>query len=67
MKPEYDFSKGERKFYDPDATYSLPIYLEPDVDDFLNRLASEHDASVQELVNEWLRMNIRLIQSVQQP
>jgi len=40
-----------------------PVYLEPDVSDFMNRLADEKDVDVQELVNEWLRTNIRLVQS----
>ncbi len=68
MKEEYDFSKAERgKFYNPDAEFSFPVYLEHDVDDFLTRLADEKGVNVQELVNEWLRVNIQLIQSVQQP
>ncbi len=68
MRAEYDFSKGERgKFYHPDAVFSFPVYLEPDVDDFLSQLAEERDLDIQGLVNEWLRANIRLIQSVQQP
>jgi hypothetical protein len=68
MKAEYDFSKGERgKFYKPDAVFSFPVYLEPDVDDFMNKLADEKDINVQELVNEWLRVNIKLVRSVQQP
>ncbi|MDJ0704532.1 MAG: hypothetical protein QNJ46_14715 [Leptolyngbyaceae cyanobacterium MO_188.B28] len=30
MKAEYDFSKGERgKFYNAQAEFKLPIYLEP--------------------------------------
>jgi len=40
-----------------------PVYLEPDVSDFMNRLADEKDVDVQELVNEWLRTNIRLVRS----
>ena len=64
MRTEYDFSKGERgKFYDPDAVFSFPVYLEPDVNDFLNELADEKEVDVQKLVNEWLRANIRLIKS----
>ena len=67
MKEEYDFSKGERgKFYNPNAVFSFPVYLEPDVNDFMSKLAEEQDIDIQELVNEWLRANIRLIQSVQQ-
>ena len=68
MKAEYDFSKGERgKFYHPDAEFSFPVYLEPDVDDFMNKFAAGRAVSVQELVSEWLRVNIKLVQSVQQP
>lgn len=67
MKAEYDFSKGERgKFYHPDAVFSFPVYLEPDVSDFMSRLADEKGVDIQELVNEWLRVNIKLVQSVQQ-
>ncbi len=65
MKVEYDFSKGERgKFYSPDAVFSFPVYLEPDVDEFLSRLAAEKNLDVQDLVNDWLRANIRVIQSL---
>lgn len=68
MKAEYDFSQGERgKFYHPDAEFRFPVYLEPDVDEFLSKLADEQGVDVQELVNEWLRMDIKLVQSVQQP
>ena len=67
MKAEYDFSKGKRgKFYHPDAVFSFPVYLEPDVNDFMNRLAHEKDVDIQELVNQWLRVSIQLVQSVQQ-
>ncbi len=66
MKTEYDFSKGARgKFYHPDAVLSFPVYLEPDVNDFMDKLAEEQDIDIQQLVNEWLRVNIKLLQSVQ--
>ena len=65
MKAEYDFSKGERgKFCNPDAVFSFPVYLEPDVNDFMNQLADEREIDIQDLVNEWLRVNIKLIQSI---
>ena len=68
LKEEYDFSKSIRgKFYNPDAVFGFPVYLEPDVDDFMNKLAERQNVDVQKLVNEWLRANIRLVQSVQQP
>ncbi len=66
MKAEYDFSKAEQgKFYHPDATFHYPIYLEADVNDFLHKIAEEKNIDVQTLVNEWLRNNIKLIQSIQ--
>ena len=65
MKPEYDFSKAERgKFYHQDAVFSFPIYLEPDVSDFVSKLAEQKKVDVQDLVNDLLRANMRLIQSV---
>ncbi len=65
MKAEYDFSSAEQgKFYHPDATFHFPIYLEPDVNEFMNKLAREKDIDVQLLVNEWLRSNIKVIESV---
>jgi hypothetical protein len=65
MKAEYDFSKAERgKFYNPEAKFTFPVYLDPDVDDYLSKLANEKDLDIQQLVNEWLRANIKLINSV---
>ncbi len=44
MKTEYDFTQGERgKFYNPDAVLNFPVYLEPDVDEFMRKLAEEKD------------------------
>jgi len=66
MKDEYDFSKGERgKFYHPSLKLNLPIYLEPDVDQFMRQLADERDKDIQQLVNEWLRGDIQVVRSVQ--
>ncbi len=66
MKAEYDFSTGTRgKFYHPDAVFSFPVYLERDVNDFMSKLAEEQNIDIRELVNEWLRVNITLLQSVQ--
>jgi len=66
MKAEYDFSKAEQgKFYHPDAVFSFPIYLEPDVNEFLSKLAEQKQVDIQDLVNEWLRVDMQLVQSVQ--
>ena len=66
MAAEYDFSKGERgKFYRPDATLNLPLYLDPDVDAFMRQQAGKTGKDVQKIVNEWLRSNIKLVESAQ--
>ena len=42
MKEEYDFSNGERgKFYNQNAKFNLPIYLEPEIESFIAKLAKE--------------------------
>jgi hypothetical protein len=46
--------------------YSAFQFTLPDVSDFMNQLADEKDVDIQELVNEWLRVSIKLVQSVQQ-
>ncbi len=59
MKDEYDFSKGERgKFYKPDATLNLPVYLDDDVRRVLQHRAKEKGIEVNELVNDLLKHEI---------
>jgi hypothetical protein len=65
MKAQYDFSKAERgKFYRPDAVFHFPVYLEPDVEEFIRQIAGDRDVDMQTLINEWLRASIKIIQSV---
>ena len=66
MKDKVDFSKGERgKFYSTSAVFKFPLYLEPDVDEYMNKLAERKGVDMQVLVNEWLRSNIHLVESAQ--
>lgn len=66
MKSEYDFSKAEQgKVYHPDAKLHYPIYLDPDVEQFVTKIAEQKKIEVQVLVNEWVRNNIKLIQSIE--
>jgi len=63
MKEEYDFSKGERgKFYRPNAELNLPVYLDPDVLDYLSAKAKARGVAVNEMVNDLLRKDIALIE-----
>jgi len=65
MKKEYDFSKGERgKFYHPNTQLNLPVYLDPEVAEFIRKYAKEKDIEVDTIVNEWLRSNIAKIRAV---
>ncbi|MGD1699880.1 hypothetical protein [Dapis sp. BLCC M229] len=60
MKSEYDFYQAQQgKFYHPDAKFDYPIYLEPDVEQFITKIAEQRKIDVQILVNEWLRNHIK--------
>jgi hypothetical protein len=64
MRKEYDFSKGERgKFYRPDLELNLPIYLDPDVVPFVQKLAAEKGVEVTAMVNGWVREQIGRIEA----
>ena len=65
MKDEYDFSKGQRgKFYRPEATLNIPVYLDEDIENWFAEKARAKGVGVQQLVNELLRKDISLIQEV---
>ncbi len=60
MKPEYDFSKGERgKFFQPEATLRLPIYLNADVQAYLAERAAQRGIPLGEMVNALLKQEIQ--------
>ena len=61
MKEEYDFSKAERgKFYRPDATLNIPIYLEPENLVFVEKLAKKKRADMSKIVNDLIRSDIQM-------
>ena len=63
MKKEYDFSNGERgKFYNKNATFNLPIYLEPEIESFIAKLAKEQKKNTSEIVNTLLFKDKELIE-----
>ena len=65
MRPEYDFSKGERgKFFRPDAELRLPVYLDANVQRYLVARAAAKGVPLDELVNSLLKQEIELIESV---
>ena len=65
MKKEYDFSKGTRgKFYRPNVRLNLPVYLDEDIADFVQRYAKRKNVDAQTVVNEILRNNKEMLQSL---
>jgi hypothetical protein len=65
MKQEYDFSKGKRgKFFRQNAKLSLPVYLDEEVQSYLQERARSKGVEVAQLVNEMLRQDIKLIEAV---
>ena len=65
MKQEYDFSGGERgKFYHAEAELHTPVYLDPDVADFVQKVAEKKGVDVATLVNDWLRKDLAFLETV---
>jgi predicted HicB family RNase H-like nuclease len=65
MRDEYDFSKGERgKFYNPDAQFNLPVYLEAEVLNYFTAKAKAKGVELNTLVNDLLKKDIDLIEGV---
>ncbi len=65
MKQEYDFSKGERgKFYHKNAKLNLPVYLDEEVQSYLQERARSKGVEITQLVNEMLKQDIKLIEAV---
>jgi hypothetical protein len=65
MKKEYDFSKGVRgKFFRPNAVIKLPIYLDKDVQTFVQGIAESKQSDVAAVVNELLKSDMRLAEVI---
>jgi hypothetical protein len=65
MREEYDFSKGERgKFFKPNATMNLPVYLDNEVLDYFSAKAKAKGVELNTIVNELLKKDIALIEGV---
>jgi hypothetical protein len=64
MKAEYNFQKGERgKFYRPEATLQIPVYLEPEVLAFLSAKAEKKGVDIDRIVNDLLKRDIGIIET----
>lgn len=65
MKKEYDFTKGERgKFYNPDAKFKLPVYLDDDIQELFIELANKRKESLSVLINNTIKANIQFYKAL---
>jgi hypothetical protein len=56
MKKEYDFSKGERgKFYRQNVRIHLPIYLDQESLEFIEKIAKKRKADLNSVVNDIIK------------
>ena len=65
MKKEYDFSNAERgKFFNPDAKFNIPIYLDEDVLNYFAKHAESKNVDLNDMVNDLLKKDIALIEGI---
>jgi hypothetical protein len=61
MKKQHDLSKAVRgKFYRKNAVLKLPVYLDKEVQTFIQGIADSKQSDVGSVVNEILRTDMRL-------
>lgn len=65
MKPEYDFSEGTRgTFHRADLRLRLPVYLDAEVQQFVERIAEAKQSDITTVVNDLLRSDMRVAEIV---
>jgi hypothetical protein len=65
MKKEYDFSKGTKgKFYNQNAQLNVPIYLDDDNKEYVERIVKEKKSDSNTVVNEILRSDKELAKNL---
>ncbi len=51
-----------RKFYNPDGDFNFPVYLEPEITPFIDKLSAEKKLDRSKIVNHLLRKDIEIIE-----
>ncbi len=65
MRPEYDFSEAERgKYFRPDAKLNLPVYLDEEVQAFVQAIAEKQEKDLSSVVNQLLRGDMQLAEAM---
>jgi hypothetical protein len=63
MPAEIDFAGGTRgKFYQPNAALKLPVYLDADVQTYLEKIAAQKGIPLSALANDLLKMDIAILE-----
>ena len=63
MKKKYNFTDGVRgKFYKENLSLNSPVYLEPDIQAFVEKIAKEKKSDTSTIVNKLLKENIKIAQ-----
>ena len=62
---EVDFTNATRgKFYKPNLRLNLPVYLDAEVQDYLNAIAAKKGVALSQLANDLLKREIGIIEAV---
>ncbi|MEO6696488.1 MAG: hypothetical protein ABIN45_00595 [Gammaproteobacteria bacterium] len=65
MPAEVDFTGAARgKFYRPNLRLNLPIYLDVEVQDYLNVIAAKKGMPLSQIANDLLKREIGIIEAV---
>jgi hypothetical protein len=66
MNKEYDFSKGTRgKFYKARARLNLPVYLDSEVQRFVEQIATKRRSDISRVVNQLLKSDMKLADAME--
>ena len=65
MPEEIDFSSGVHgKFYQPDMTINLPVYLDAEVQAYLTAIATKKGVPLSDIANDLLKKEIAILEAV---
>jgi hypothetical protein len=65
MKKEYNFSKGVRgKFYRSNVKINLPIYLDPENLDFVEKIAKKKNQDIAVIVNKLIKSDKEFVKVI---
>ena len=65
MPAEVDFTGAARgKFYRPNLRLKLPVYLDAEVQDYLNAIAAKKGLPLSRIVSDLLKKEIEIIEAI---